>query len=81
MFNKALRKYWYEIWRFYRIIRFNAHDLKNIDTTISKIDLTLENSSLKKDKPSWRNPNLRISKQAYIRELSFCKSFYDIGQK
>ena len=28
-----------------------------------------------------RNSNLRISKQAWIREGSFCKSFFDIGQK
>ena len=27
------------------------------------------------------DPNLRISKQAWIKEASFCKYFFDIGQK
>ena len=65
----------------YRIIEFNEDVIKTIDATISKMDLPIENSSLKIDNPSGRDPNLRISKQAWIREVSFCKSFYDIGQK
>ena len=48
----------------YRIIEFNEDVIKQIDATISKMNLPIENSSLKIDNPSGRDPNLRISKQA-----------------
>ena len=51
----------------YRIIEFNSDVIKKIDATISKMDLPIENSSLKIDNPSGRDPNLRISKQVWIR--------------
>ena len=63
----------------YRIIEFNEDVIKKIDSTISNMDLPIENSSLKINNPSRRDPNLRISKQAWIREKSFCKYFFDIG--
>ena len=65
----------------YRIIEFNEDVIKKIDNTISKMDLSIENSKLMKEKPSSRDPNLRISKQAWIKEVSFLKSFYEIGQR
>ena len=65
----------------YRIIEFNSDVIKKIDATISKMELPIEKSSLKIDNPSGRDPNLRISKQAWIKEKSFCKFFFDIGQK
>ena len=65
----------------YRIIEFNEDVIKKIDNTISKMDLSIENSKLMKEKPSGRDPNLRISKQAWIKEVSFLKSFYEIGQR
>ena len=46
-----------------------------------KMDLPLQSSSLKIENSSGRDPNLRISKQSWIKEVSFCKSFYDISQK
>jgi len=65
----------------YRIIEFNDDVIKKIDDTISNMDLPIENSKLMKKNPSGREPNLRISKQAWIKEVSFLKSFYEIGQK
>ena len=65
----------------YRIIEFNSDVIKKIDATILQMDLPVQNSSLKIDNPSGRDPNLRISKQSWIKDVSFCKSFYDIGQK
>ena len=57
----------------YRIIEFNEDVIKKIDATISKMNLIIENSSLKIDNPSARNLNLRVSKQAWMREVSFAK--------
>ena len=57
----------------YRIIEFNEDVIKKIDATISKMNLIIENSSLKIDNPSARNLNLRVSKQAWIREVSFAE--------
>ena len=65
----------------YRIIEFNEENLKKIDNTISNINLQIKNSVVNKEELTGRNSNLRISKQAWIREASFCKSFFDIGQK
>tara|TARA_B100000401_G_C52356658_1_gene508272 strand:+ start:209 stop:595 length:387 start_codon:yes stop_codon:yes gene_type:complete len=64
----------------YRVIEFNNDVIKKIDDTISKLDLSIEKSVLKVEN-SKRDPNIRISKQAWIREVTFCKSFYEIGQK
>ena len=65
----------------YRIIEFNDDVIKKIDDTISNMDLPIENSKLMKKNPSGRDPNIRISKQAWIKEVPFLKSFYDIGLK
>ena len=65
----------------YRIIELNEENLKKIDNTISNINLQIKNSVVNKEELTGRNSNLRISKQAWIREASFCKSFFDIGQK
>ena len=65
----------------YRIIELNEGNLKKIDNTISNINLQIKNSVVNKEELKGRDSNLRISKQAWIREASFCKSFFDIGQK
>ena len=65
----------------YRIIEFNEDVIKKIDETISKMDLPIEDSKIMKKNPSSKDPNLRISKQAWIKEVTFLKSFYEIGQK
>lgn len=65
----------------YRILEFNDDALKKIEDTISNMNLSIEKSALKVENSKEREANLRISKQAWIREVSFCKSFYDIGQK
>ena len=66
----------------YKIIEFNQDVIQKIDATISNMDLPIENSELLTRKnPSGRDPNLRISKQAWIKDVAFCKSFFDIGQK
>ena len=64
----------------YRIIELDEYILKKIEKTISNLDLQI-NKSLVNDDISGRNPSIRISKQAWIKELSFCKYFFDIGQK
>ena len=40
------------------------------------MDLLIEKSLVNEG-----DPNLRISKQAWIKDGSFCKYFFDIGQK
>ena len=45
------------------------------------MNLEIKNSLVNKGELADRDSNLRISKQAWIKETSFCKSFYDIGQK
>ena len=64
----------------YRIIELDEYILRKIDNTISNLDLQIK-KSLVNDDISGRDPNIRISKQAWIKELSFCKYFFDIGQK
>ena len=59
----------------------NENNIKKIDDTISKMDLRINNSVVNKEELKGRDPNIRISKQAWIKEKSFCKSFYDLGQK
>ena len=59
----------------YRTIEFNEDVIKKIDTTISKMNFIIENSALKIDISSTRNLNLRVSKQTWIREVSFAKLF------
>ena len=65
----------------YRVIELDEYVLKKIDNTISNMDLQINNSLVNKNSLSERNPNIRISKQAWIEDLSFCKYFFDIGQK
>ena len=65
----------------YRVIEFNEDVIKKIDKTISNMDLQTKDSLVNKEKLKERDLKLRISKQAWIKEVSFCKSFYDIGQK
>ena len=65
----------------YRVIELNDDVIKKIDNKISNMDLQIKKSSVNKDSLSGRDPNIRISKQAWIQDVSFCKSFYDIGQK
>ena len=65
----------------YKIIEMNEDNIKKIDSTISNMNLQIKNSVVNKEELKDRNPNIRISKQAWIKEKSFCKSFYDLGQK
>ena len=66
---------------FYKIIEFHEDVIKKIDNAILNMDLKIEKSLLNEDSLSGRDPKLRISNQAWINEASFCKSFYDFGQK
>ena len=66
---------------FYKIVEFNQDVLKKIDKKISDMNLQIEKSQVNKDTLFGRNPNIRISRQAWIEEESFCKSFIDFGQK
>tara|TARA_B100002051_G_C16613543_1_gene574412 strand:- start:137 stop:697 length:561 start_codon:yes stop_codon:yes gene_type:complete len=59
-----------------RVIELKGDFLRKIDNTISNMDLQIEKSLVNDG-----DPNLRISKQAWIKEASFCKLFFDIGQK
>ena len=65
----------------YRIIELNEDYIKKIDKAISNMNLQIKNSVVNKEELTGRDSNLRISKQAWIREASFCESFYGIGQK
>ena len=65
----------------YRVIEFNEDVIKKIDKTISNMDLQTKESLVNKEELKERDLNLRISKQAWIQEKSFCKYFFDIGQK
>ena len=65
----------------YRVIEFNEDVIKKIDKIISKLDLQTKDSLVNKEELKERDLNLRISKQAWIQEKSFCKYFFDIGQK
>ena len=65
----------------YRVIEFNEDVIKKIDKTISNMDLKTKESLVNKEELKERDLNLRISKQAWITEKSFCKYFFDIGQK
>ena len=60
----------------YRTIELNEDFLRKIDNTISNMDLQINKSTISKEES-----NLRISKQAWIKDASFCKYFFDIGQK
>ena len=60
----------------YRTIELNEDFLTKIDNTISNMDLEIKKSLINKGES-----NLRISKQAWIKDVSFCKYFFDIGQK
>ena len=66
---------------FYKIVEFNEDVIKEIDNRISNMDLKLDKSLVSEDTLYGREPNLRISKNAWIKEVSFCKSFLDFGQK
>ena len=66
---------------YYKIIDINEDVIKKIDNKISNMNLQIKDSLVNKEELKGLDPNLRISKQAWIREVSFCKSFYDIGQK
>ena len=65
----------------YRIIELDEYILKKIAKTISNLDLQIKDSLVNKEELKGLDHDLRISKQAWIREASFCKSFFDIGQK
>ena len=65
----------------YRVIELNQDFIKKIDKTISNMNLQIKDSLVYKEELKGRDPNLRISKQAWIKERSFCKYFFDIGQK
>ena len=64
----------------YRIVEFNESALKKIENTLDNFDLQIEKSLLHEEKLSIKNPK-RISKQGWIKEVSFCKFFYDLGIK
>ena len=65
----------------YRVIELNEDIQKKIENTISNLNLQIKKSLVNKEELTGRTPNLRISKQAWIKESSFCKYFFDIGQK
>ena len=65
----------------YRVIELNEDEIKKIDNTISNMDLEMKKSLVNEENSLGRDPNLRISNQAWIKEVSFCKSFFDLGQK
>ena len=60
----------------YRVFEFNENSIKKIDKTISNMNLPMEKSLLNDGNSSERDPNIRISKQAWIKDRSFCKSFF-----
>ena len=66
---------------YYKIIDINEDVIKKIDNKISNMNLQIKDSLVNKGKLSRLDPNHRISKQAWIKEKSFCKYFFDIGQK
>ena len=65
----------------YRVIEFNEDVIKKIDKTISKLDLKTKDSLVNKEELKGLDPNLRISKQAWIKEKSFCKFFLILVKK
>ena len=65
----------------YRVVELNADLIKKIDNTISNMNLQIKESLVNKEVLTGRDTNLRISKQSWIREESFCKNFFYIGQK
>ena len=67
---------------FYKVIEFHDDVIRKLDNALSNMDLEIKKSLINNPTSSSRDPNLlRISKQAWINEPSFCKSFYDFGQK
>ena len=65
----------------YRVIEFNEDVIKKIDETISNMDLQIKNSLVNKEELKERDLDIRFSRQSWIKEKSFCKYFFDIGQK
>ena len=65
----------------YRVLEFNENSIKKIDKTISNMNLPMEKSLLNDGDFSEKDPTLRISKHAWIKDRSFCKSFFIVGQK
>ena len=66
---------------YYRIIDFNQDVIKKIDNKISNMNLQMKDSLVNKEELKGLDPNLRISKQAWIKEKSFCKFFFKIVKK
>ena len=66
---------------FYKIIEFHDDVIKQIDNAISNMDLQFKKSLINNNSLKGRDANLRISKQAWIQEVSFCNSFYEFGLK
>ena len=66
---------------YYKIIDINEDVIKKIDNKISNMNLQIKDSLVNKGKLSRLDPNHRISKQAWIKEKSLLKFFFDIGQK
>ena len=65
----------------YRVIEFNEDVIKKIDKTILNMNLQTKDSLVNKEELKELDLNLRLSKQSWIKEKSFCKYFFDIGQK
>ena len=65
----------------YRVLEFDEDSIKKIDNKISNLNLPMKKSVLHDDDSLGRDSTIRISKQAWIKDVSFSKSFFSIGQK
>jgi PKHD-type hydroxylase len=65
----------------YRVLEFDEDSIKKINNTISNINLPIKKSLLNDGDSLEKDPTIRISRQAWIEDVSFCKSFFNIGQK
>ena len=61
----------------FKIFDFNEDSIKQIDTVIANSNLDIKKSSLY-DK-SGNDTTVRVSEQAWIKDVAFCKSFLQIG--
>tara|TARA_Y100000991_G_scaffold182394_1_gene145554 strand:+ start:551 stop:1117 length:567 start_codon:yes stop_codon:yes gene_type:complete len=64
----------------YRIVEFNETILGKIESMLANMDLQIRQSKLYQEKLSEENPK-RVSNQAWINEISFCKYFLGLGMK
>ena len=63
----------------YKVFEFDEDSMKNIEKIISNIKIPIKKSLLNDE--SGKDSTLRISKQAWINDIPFRKSFLGLGQK